>query len=152
MKRFFSDIIIQRLIVAIILIWIFVFSDVTGVQAEDEASTLILELRKNEINVPDQLDYSQILQKLQSMQIDVPASYKESVMKYLDTGKASHLIKNQTSKPGILSWHFYSVIFLKKDLIFAQYDDGEMSGGEILIKVILSENQVTAMKALWNSH
>jgi hypothetical protein len=152
MKRLFSILIIQRLFVAIILIWTFVFSDVTGVQAENEASTLILELRKNEINVPDKLDYSQILQKLQLMQIDVPVSYKESVMKYLDAGKASHLIKIQTSKPGILSWHFHSVIFLKKDLIFAQYDDGEMSGGEILIKVIFAENKVTAMKALWNYH
>jgi len=152
MKKLFSYIIIQNLFVAIIIVWTFALSNVTEVQAEDEASTLIFALRKNGINVPDKLDYSKLVQKIQSMQIDVPVSYRENVAKYLDSGKASQLIKIQTSKPGILTWYFHSVIFLKKDLIYAQYDDGEMSGGEILIKVILSENQVTAMKALWNSH
>lgn len=152
MKKLFSYIIIQNLFVAIIIVWTFALSNVTEVQAEDEASTLIFALRKNGINVPDKLDYSKLVQKIQSMQIDVPVSYRENAAKYLDSGKASQLIKIQTIKPGILTWYFHSVIFLKKDLIYAQYDDGEMSGGEILIKVILSENQVTAMKALWNSH
>jgi hypothetical protein len=72
--------------------------------------------------------------------------------KSVDTGSASDLVKIQTSKPGMLIWHFHSVIFSKKDLIFAQYDDGEIYGRDILIKVIFSENQATAIKALWNYH
>lgn len=140
------------LFVALILICTFGFINLTEVQAEDEASTLIVALRKNGINVPEQTNYSKLVEKLQSVQIDVSEPHRESVIKYLDSGEASDLIKIQTSKPGILTWHFHGVIFLKKDLIFAQYDDGEMFGGDILIEVIFSENQVTNMKALWNYH
>jgi len=152
MKKPFTYINIQRLFVAIILIWTSAISNVTKVQAEDMASALIFELRKNGLNVPDQLNYSQIVQKLQSMQIDVPVSYKESVMKYLHAGRASHLIKIQTSKPGILTWHFHSVMFFRKDLASAKCDDGEMYGGDILLKIAFSDNQAIDMRALWNYH
>ncbi len=152
MKRLFSFFNLQILLVAITLIWTFGFANLIEIYAEDEVSTLIVALRKSGINVPEQIDYSKLVQKLQSMQIDVHGAYKESVLNYLDSRRASGLIKIQTSKPGILTWHFHGVIFLKKDLIFAQYDDGEMFGGDILIKVLFSENQATAMKALWSYH
>jgi hypothetical protein len=152
MKRLFSPFIILMLFVTLILICTFGFTNVTEVQAEDEAYTLIVALRKNGINVPEQTNYSKLVEKLQSVQIDVSEPHRESVIKYLDSGEASDLIKIQTSKPGILTWLFHDVIFLKKDLIFAQYDDGEMFGGDILIKVIFLENQATNMKALWNYH
>ena len=150
MRRLLSLLNIKRLFVAIILTGAFVCSNVIEVQAEDEASTLIVALRDNGVVVPDQMKYSDLVQKLKSIQIDVHVSYKENVMKYLDSGIAPDLIKIKTSKPGILTWYIHSLIFLKKDLIFAQYDDGEMYGGDILIKVIFSRNQVTAMKAMWN--
>ena len=62
------------------------------------------------------------------------------------------MIKTQTSKPGILKWYFSKITFLRKDLIFGQYEDGEMFGGEILIKVISSGDKIVNMKTLWNRH
>lgn len=153
MKKLFSFIPSQELSVTIILMWALVLlSSVTEVQAEGDVSTLIAALSKNGISVPDHIDYDELVMKLQSLQIDVSLSYKDRVMKYLDAGKAPDLIKIRTSKPGILAWYFHSVIFLKRDLVFAQYDDGEMFGGDILLRVKISGNEVTGMRCLWNYH
>ena len=142
----------QTIFVALILIFTFGFTNVTEVQAEDRTSSLLATLSKNGINVPEQADYSNLVKKLHSMKIDVSETHRKSVIEYLDSEKASDLIKIQPSKPGILTWHFHDVIFLKKDLIFAQYDDGEMHGGDILLKIIISGGKVTGMKSLWNYH
>lgn len=152
MKRLSFLFIIQKLFVALVLICPFGFISVTEVQAEDRTSTLLAALRKNGINVPEQTDYSNLVKKLHSMKIDVSEPHRKCVIGYLDSEKASDLIKIQPSKPGILIWHFHDVIFLTKDLIFAKYDDGEMFGGDILLKAIFSDDQLTNMKALWNYH
>lgn len=142
----------QTIFVALILIFTFGFTNVTEVQAEDRTSSLLATLSKNGINVPEQADYSNLVKKLHSMKIDVSETHRKSVIEYLDSEKASDLIKIQPSKPGILTWHFHSVIFLKKELIFASYDDGEMFGGDILLKAIFLDDRLNNMKALWNYH
>ena len=142
----------QTFFIALIIIWTFGFTNVTEVQAEDRTSTLLAALSKNGINVQEQTDYSNLANKLHSMKIDVLEPHRKSVIEYLDSEKASDLIKIQTSKPGILTWHFHDVIFLKKDLIFAKYDDGEMFGGDILLKAIFSDDRLTHMESLWNYH
>jgi len=152
MKRLFAPFIIPTLFVVLVLGCSFGLTNVTEVQAETESSNLIKTLRKNGINVSEQTNYSKLVEKLQSMQIDVSEPHRNSVLKYLVSEKASDLIKIQTSKTGILTWHFHDVIFLKKDLIFAQFDDGEMFGGDILLKVISSVDEVADMKSLWNYH
>ena len=73
-------------------------------------------------------------------------------MKYLSGDNISSLIGIPTSKPGILGWHFENVMFLRKDLVFARYSDGEMYGGEILIKVFLEDDQIIFAESLWNYH
>lgn len=42
-----------------------------------------------------------------------------------------------------------SVIFLKEDLVFAKYDDGEMFGGDFFIEAIFSDERLTNLKTLW---
>lgn len=152
MKRLYSPFTFQVLSIALILSCTFGFTNVTEVQAEDEASTLLVALRKNGIIVSEQTNYSKLIEKLQSMQMEVSEPLRKSAIEYLNSREASDLIRIQTSKPGILTWHLHSVIFLKKELIFASYDDGEMYGGDILLKVISSGNEVTGMKSLWNYH
>ena len=142
----------QKFVIALIFILAFGFISITEIQAQGEVSALIIALRKNGIKVSEQTNYSKLIEKLESMNIQVSEPERESVTKYLERREASDLVRIQTSKPGVLIWHFHSVIFLKKDLIFASYEDGEISGGDILLKVIFTDNQVTNMKSLWDYH
>ena len=68
--------------------------------------------------------------------INVSESYKNNVNNYLNSNEAISHIDRQTSKPGILSWYIHSAIFLKNDLVYAQYEDGEMEMGEFVAKCI----------------
>lgn len=113
---------------------------------------MIEALDNNYIKIPDYIDYYDLIEKILKLGIQLPPSYEKSIISYLDREKAQALIKIQTSKPGILKWYFSKITFLRKDLIFGEYEDGEMFGGEILIKVISSGDKIVNMKTLWNSH
>ena len=117
-----------------------------------KTSALIEALNNNYIKIADSTDYSDLIEKIQKLGIQFSSSYKKSVINYLDSERVQALIKIQTSKPGILKWYFAKITFLRKDLIFGQYEDGEMFGGHILIKVISSGDKIVNMKTLWNYH
>jgi hypothetical protein len=95
-------------------------------------------------------EYSALIESLQKNGIDVAVVLKENVSEYLKGRGGASLIKIQTFKEG-LTWNFYDLVFLRKDLVFVSYDDGEMLGGELLLKIIYSKNKVVSMKALWDS-
>lgn len=81
--------------------------------------------------------------------IAVPDSYKKNVNSYLYSKEAISHIDRQTSKPGILSWYIHSVIYLKNDTIFAEYEDGEMEMGQFVAKINDPINENIQMKILW---
>lgn len=117
-----------------------------------KTSALIEALNNNYIKIANYNDYDDLIEKIQKLGIQLSPSYEDSVINYLRSKRAQALIKIQTSKPGILKWYFYNITFLRKDLIFGQYEDGEMFGGDILIKVISSGDKIVNMKTLWNYH
>jgi hypothetical protein len=41
---------------------------------------------------------------------------------------------------------------MKKDLIFVKYNDGEMFGGDVLLRIIADEDQISNINILWNDH
>jgi hypothetical protein len=81
---------------------------------------------------------------------DVSATYRQNVLDYMYSQKASALIDRPTSKPGILTWHIHSVIFLENDLIFGQYEDGEMEVGQLLAKIYDLDKDNIRMEILWS--
>lgn len=117
-----------------------------------KTSALIEALNDNYIKIADYIDYDDLIEKIQKLGIQLSPSYKNSVINYLGSKRAQGLIKIQTSKPGILKWYFFKITFLRRNLIFGQYEDGEMFGGDILIKVISSGDKIVNMKTLWNYH
>ena len=117
-----------------------------------KTSALIEALNDNYIKIADYIDYDDLIEKIQKLGIQLSPSYKNSVINYLGSKRAQRLIKIQTSKPGILKWYFFKITFLRRDLIIGQYEDGEMFGGDILIKVISSGDKIVNMKTLWNYH
>ena len=117
-----------------------------------KTSALIEALNNNYIKIADYIDYYDLIEKIQKLGIKLSPSYEKSVIKYFDSERVQALIKIQASKPGILKWYFSKNTFLRKDLIFGQYEDGEMFGGYILIKVISSGDKIVNMKTLWNCH
>ena len=127
------------------------FPSSTEDQTKTDSARLIGTLRENGVNIPRDLDYDSVVKKLKAMRVAIPEVYKKDAMNYLDRN-ADSLIHLPTSQIGILSWYFENVLFLRKDLIFARYSDGEMYGGDILIEVIHSEDRVISMRTLWNYH
>ncbi len=117
-----------------------------------KTSALIEALNNNYIKIADYIDYYDLIEKIQKLGIQLSPSYEKSVIKYFDSERVQALIKIQTSKPGILKWYFSKITFLRKDLIFGEYEYGEMFGGEILIKVVSSGDKIVNMKTLWNRH
>jgi hypothetical protein len=109
-------------------------------------------LNNNYIKIANYIDYDDLIEKIQKLGIQLSPSYKDSVINYLRSKRAQALIKIQTSKPGILKWYFFKITFLRKDLIFGEYEDGEMYGGKILIKVVSSGDKIVNMKTLWNGY
>lgn len=140
------------LIIAVFLIG---FSQIISASEDlerNEFSGFIKVIREQGIDIPEQAEYSKLVETLRSIQISVPKSYNESVLKYLRTENASRLIRIPTSKPGWLKWNFHDVIYLKKDLIFVKYNDGEMFGGDVLLRIIADEDQISNINILWNDH
>ena len=94
-------------------------------------------------------EYSGLMKALKANGISVEKQLNEDVIKYI-TDKADHLIGILPGNKG-LKWIFSEIIYLRKDLIFVSYDDGEMYGGDVLIKITLTNNKVVSMKTIWNS-
>ena len=117
-----------------------------------KTNALIEALKNNYIKIADYIDYNDLIEKILKLGIQFLPSYEKRVIDYLDGERAQALIKIQTSKPGILKWYFFKITFLRRDLIIGQYEDGEMFGGDILIKVISSGDKIVNMKTLWNYH
>lgn len=95
-------------------------------------------------------EYSTLIKSLQDNGIKVPECFKKEVEEYLHSKKAFVLIGFAPSNE-YLRWNFHHIIFLRPDLVFASYDDGEMYGGDFLLKVDYSGEQVISIKTLWNS-
>jgi hypothetical protein len=108
-------------------------------------------LRERGINISEDIGYHDLVELLRGMSVVVPAKYGNDTMTYLDTN-ADSLIQLPTSKPGILSWHFEKIFFIDKDLVFASFSDGEMYGGDLLVEISRSEDQIKSMRALWNNN
>ena len=104
------------------------------------------------IRVDEQIGYHNLVETLKNEQINATTEQKQKVTVYLESSKGLELITAQTSKPGLLNWYFIDSWFLKNDLIFASYEDGEMNGGDILIKVVWSGNRILKMENLWEFH
>ena len=68
--------------------------------------------------------------------------YSNNVLDYLESGENQKFNNMQTSKPGILTWHFHDLNFLYIDLLFVHYDDGEISGGAALLELQLNDNDI----------
>ena len=87
---------------------------------------------------------------LRENDISVPSSFKNNMMLLLQE-HAKDFITIKTSKEG-LKWNISGIVFIREDLIFAQYDDGEMEGGELLLKITYEkENNSINTIVLWNS-
>jgi hypothetical protein len=95
-------------------------------------------------------EYSALIESLKKSGVDVHEGFKENVLKFLNSDEKVSLIGFQPSNVG-LSWYLYDLVFLRKDLIFVSYEDGQMYGGDLLISVKYSDNKVISMKTLWNS-
>lgn len=94
-------------------------------------------------------EYDALIKSLQQNGFEVSGAYNESVTKFLKSEKAISLVGFTPEKGG--SWSFYQIVYLRKDLMFVSYDDGEMYGGNLLVKITSSNNQIISMKTVWNS-
>lgn len=116
---------------------------------DSESEILIRALRNKDINLPDEIEYTNLIEKLKNMSVVVPRSHENATMTFLDN-HADTLIQLPTSKPGILSWHFEKIFFIEKNLVFASFSDGEMYTGDLLVEIIQSGDQIKSMKTIWN--
>ena len=148
-KTYFFQGIIKGFLVLLVFLSFFGLFKLTESHAKDYTSSLRAVLHSNGIEVPNINRYSELIKYLRSIEIEMPEQCRENAINYLYGGKANKLIKRETSKPGILTWYFNSVIFLKNDIIFTEYDDGEMAGGFFLLKVIWVGQEVGDMIPLW---
>jgi len=95
-------------------------------------------------------EYSALIKALQENGVDVPEPFRKNVHKYLGSKKGIALIGLEPSSAG-LTWYFHRVVFLRMDLLFVSYEDGQMYGGDLLVKIDSSDNKVISMRTLWNS-
>lgn len=133
---------------------IFAFSTISACREnhiDSESENLIKALRNKDIDISDEIEYTNLIEKLKNMSVVFPGSYENATMAFLDD-HADTLIQLPTSKPGILSWHFERIFFIKKDLVFASFSDGEMYGGDLLVEIIQSGDQIESAETIWNYH
>jgi len=95
-------------------------------------------------------EYSKLIDTLRKNGIEVSEQFRKNAMSYINYEGAKGLIRISPNKPG-LTWSFYDIVFLRKDLILVSYDDGEMTGGDLLIKVDYKKEKILNMQTLWDS-
>ncbi len=95
-------------------------------------------------------EYYSLTLALENNSIDVPKSYRDKITKYLD--KHTQSIIDLKIDGQNWTWFIVKLFFIRNDLIYAHFEDGEMYGGVVLLKVNFSGSEVISIVKLWPSY
>ena len=95
-------------------------------------------------------EYFSLLKALKNTSIDIPESYRDKITKYL--AKHTQSIIDLKIDGENWTWFIVKLFFIRNDLIYAQFEDGEMYGGAVLLKVNFSGSKIISIQRLWASY
>lgn len=81
--------------------------------------------------------------------ISMPKSFEDKILKFLNKN-TNYLIQN-LSGPKPANCYFLKPTFLREDLLYIGYEDGNDYLGEILVKLTFSEEYGVKAEVLWDS-
>lgn len=95
-------------------------------------------------------EYFSLIKALKNTSIDVPESYRDKITKYLNKHTQSIIDLKIDGKNW--TWFIVKLSFIRNDLIYAQFEDGETYGGAVLLKVNFSGSKIITIQRLWASY
>ncbi|MDY6906534.1 MAG: hypothetical protein SWH61_17835 [Thermodesulfobacteriota bacterium] len=95
-------------------------------------------------------EYSSLIKAIKKCGIDISDNIETKILEHIESGELAKLIKSPISNPA-LSWNFHDLVFLRNDLLFISYDDGEMYGGNLLVAISFLKGDKVSMEIIWNS-